>query len=149
MAINIFKGSIFDCDEVMVIIHQANCFHTMGAGIAKEIAIRYPEALEADLKTIYGDRKKLGGYSWATSKDGRIIVNMYSQYRYGIDVRHTDYYHMENALIKIRNQFHDKVIAVPYKIGCGMAGGNWPNVNEILTRIFNHTTTKLIICDNT
>jgi len=37
--------------ELDVIIHGCNCFNTMGAGIAKLIKSRWPEAYQADLST--------------------------------------------------------------------------------------------------
>ena len=41
-----------------VIIHGCNCFCTMGAGIAKAIKARFPEAYQADCQTPKGDRAK-------------------------------------------------------------------------------------------
>ena len=48
-----------------VIIHGCNCMCEMGAGIAKVIRSRFPEAYEADLKTEKGSRDKLGTISYA------------------------------------------------------------------------------------
>ena len=84
-------------------VHQANCFCTMKSGIAKTISEVYPEAVEEDLKTIRGDKSKLGTYTHVVCYDGfknTIIVNMYSQYDYGYDKKiYTDIYHMKSALI--------------------------------------------------
>jgi len=70
-----------DCD---VIIHCCNCFHTMGARIAKTIKQLFPEAFTADCATPYGSIAKLGhfsaGFSPSTQKT---IVNLYGQHRYG------------------------------------------------------------------
>ena len=54
--------------EFDLIIHGCNCFCTMGAGIAKTIKQKFPEAYEADLKTEKGDKAKLGTISWAKAK---------------------------------------------------------------------------------
>ena len=43
-----------------VITHGCNCFNTMGAGIARQIAIEFPEAAIADNYTKRGDKSKLG-----------------------------------------------------------------------------------------
>ena len=37
----IIKGDLLKSD-VPAIIHQCNCFHTMGGGIAVQIASKYP-----------------------------------------------------------------------------------------------------------
>lgn len=45
------------------LIHGCNCFHTMGAGIARQIVREFPQALETDKMTAYGDPDKLGTLS--------------------------------------------------------------------------------------
>jgi len=47
-----------------VIVHGCNCFNTMGAGIARQIARRFPEAYAADCETIASDISKLGTFSF-------------------------------------------------------------------------------------
>lgn len=143
-----FKGSIFDCPEADIIVHQANCFHTMGAGIAKVIAQKYPEAVKADKETIKGDKNKLGSFSIGFGKDRKIIINMYSQYSFSNTHIETDYTAMETALeeIKLFAKSHHRNIAIPYKIGCGLAGGDWNTVYNILMKIFDKSDVKLIIC---
>jgi len=51
-----------------VIIHGCNCFCTMGAGIAKLIRDNFPEAYQADLETVVGNKEKLGTYFPGTHK---------------------------------------------------------------------------------
>jgi O-acetyl-ADP-ribose deacetylase (regulator of RNase III) len=89
--------SVFDSPS-QAIIHQANCFNTMGSGIACQIRQRYPEAYEADCKTISGDRSKLGKFSWVKTNDGKYhIYNCYSQYQYGRDQRQTSHFGTRTA----------------------------------------------------
>ena len=61
----------FDANEIQIIIHGCNCFRSFGAGIAKSIKERYPEAYEADLNTGHGDKNKLGHYSYAKLSDDK------------------------------------------------------------------------------
>ena len=49
--------------EFDVIVHGCNCQCAMGKGIALSIKKLFPEAYAADLKTVKGDRGKLGTYS--------------------------------------------------------------------------------------
>ena len=69
-----------------VIVHGCNCFCAMGKGIALTIKKVFPEAYQADLKTVKGDKEKLGHYSSATvQRNGHqiTVVNAYTQYNYG------------------------------------------------------------------
>ena len=48
-----------------VVIHGCNCFNTMGAGIAKQLASNFPELKTVDDNTIYGSLDKIGTYTYA------------------------------------------------------------------------------------
>ena len=125
--------------DAPAIIHQCNCFHTMGGGIAAQLAHKYPEVYEADLKTPYGEREKLGDFSFAEIKDSKLkyVINLYSQFDYGYG-RHTNYEALEKGLDKALGFLYDNEInrvGLPYLIGCGLAGGNEKTVLEILEKV--------------
>ncbi len=117
-----------------VIVHGCNCFCSMGAGIAKTIQEKFPEAYAADLVTVKGDRNKLGSYSSATvNRNGRMItiVNGYSQYYFhGADVL-VDYHAVRRLFAKLKAEFSGKRIGYP-KIGAGLAGGDWQILAAII-----------------
>lgn len=124
-----------------VLIHQANCHHTMQSGIARDIRERYPEAYAADLATPVSDYAKLGTFSAARVAGHRgpdWIANLYSQFGYRDGDRKTTYDAMFAGLIRIRDdaRFVGLDFAVPYRIGCGLAGGNWTVVRAILYAVF-------------
>lgn len=113
-----------------VIVHGCNCFHTMGAGIAKLIAARYPQALAADKTTPYGDRAKLGAISAALVKAGDHgfhIVNAYTQHHFRGPGIKADYDAIETAMRAVANRFDGLRIGYPL-IGAGLAGGNWDDI---------------------
>lgn len=131
-----------------VIIHGCNCFCTMGAGIAKEIAHRFPPALAVDLQTIRGDRSKLGSYTSTVVKNKHggnlIIVNLYTQYRYGRDRCHFDYDAFRRGLKSLAPNAGDLHIGMPM-IGAGLAGGDWDRIKQILEEEFanvNYTVVR-------
>jgi O-acetyl-ADP-ribose deacetylase (regulator of RNase III) len=62
--IEYIKGDIFK-GKWDVLCHCANLYHTWGAGIVLPLKKLYPEAFQADLKTKYGDKVKLGKFSHA------------------------------------------------------------------------------------
>lgn len=134
------------------IIHSCNCFHTMGAGIAKQIALKYPEALEADKRTPYGDIKKLGTFSVATVKNApnNRIYNVFGQYRYGRDKRYTSYDALAEALPKVAEQALEielTKLGLPFNMGCKLGGGRWEIVKAIIDTAFSDLTSlDVYIC---
>lgn len=125
-----------------VIIHQANCHHSMASGIAKEIRERFPEAYAADCATAQADLGKLGTFSAAevmrAGSPLRFVVNLYSQYGYRDGDRRTSYDAMLAGLLRVRQdaRFAGLSLAVPHRIGCGLAGGDWTVVRAILEAVF-------------
>lgn len=130
----LITGDLLDTD-VQVICHVCNCQHTMGAGLAQQIKLKYPEAYEADLKTKKGDQAKLGTISYATAKNGKIIVNLYAQYNYGKG-RQLNYEALYRCLMTVHKEFRGKTIAFPHGMGCGMAGGSWRIVFAMIKSVF-------------
>ena len=120
--------------EFDVIIHGCNCFCAMGAGIAKTIKLKFPEAYTADLATAKGAKEKLGTFSSAkvnTSYGDLIVVNAYTQFHWrgrGVKV---DYEALREAFRKIKIEFSGLRIAYP-AIGAGLAGGNWKTISTII-----------------
>jgi O-acetyl-ADP-ribose deacetylase (regulator of RNase III) len=117
-----------------VIIHQCNCFHNFGAGIALQILKQYPMAFEADKRTSYGDRSKLGEISICscTSKSGVFyIINGYSQFGCGIDRLRTEYSHVRSVFNKVKKHFKGKRMGYPL-YGAGLAGGDWNIISKII-----------------
>ena len=68
-----------------VIVHGANCFNTMGAGIAGQIARKYPQAYkaDADFEIPVGSINRLGTFSYTSIEKKGVIINAYTQYRTG------------------------------------------------------------------
>ncbi|MDK2600768.1 hypothetical protein QO179_25050 [Bacillus stercoris] len=132
-----------DCN---VIIHQANCFATMGAGIAKQIVNLYPEVLTVDrnFRVPVGDKRRLGKTShvWVDGPYNRLLViNLYAQYNYGRYNRTPDQLNeqheafrigMESIMKRLEKLGPGRKIGLPYGIGCGLAGGNWSVIYSIL-----------------
>jgi len=131
-----------------VIIHGCNCFCSMGAGIARLIRDKFPNAYQADLKTDMGDKHKLGTYSQARIKiNGNIftIVNGYTQYDFSGRSVLVDYGAVQKLFARIKKQFADQRIGYP-KIGAGLAKGDWEVISDIINRELqgeDHTLVEL------
>lgn len=138
------KGDLLDPKwQFSVIIHGANCFHTMKSGVAKAIVAKYPEALEADKLTKKGDRSKMGSITvagtGAHSGESPLIVNAYTQYSYGTEegMIYVSYEAFKAAMLQIKELFSDSSykIGMP-KIGSGLGGGDWAKLESIINEVF-------------
>lgn len=134
-------------------IHQANCFNTMGSGVAREIKNTYPEVYYADCRTNKGSLNKLGTFSYARTLDGKIGYNLYSQYDYGYDGKlYTNYEAMRRGLEKILEHVKthlksDAKIGIPCRMGCARGGGDWNEVLKIIREVFENETLEIVICE--
>ena len=118
-----------------VIVHQCNCFHNFGAGIALQIRKHYPEAFEADKKTMFGHMSKMGSISYATIGN-LIVVNGYSQFGCGTDQIRTEYDAVREVFRKVKLYFsggHEQMTRIGYPLyGAGLAGGDWNIISNII-----------------
>lgn len=148
--IQYFNGDVIkafkECKQNCCLIHGCNCFNTMGAGVAKQIKEQFPNAYIVDNQTLCGDISKLGSYtSYSFSDNGvnKTIFNAYTQYHYG-KVPHKqfnlDYEALELALLKIDSQLDDNIIIYMPKIGAGLAGGDWNEIEKIINKILSNKT---------
>ena len=141
----------FENGKVNVIAHQCNCMHTMGAGIARIIADKFPEAEDADKATPYGSESKLGTFSVASLPDGRKIVNLYGQFTTSRSERATSYDAIFNALFELElvinnsKQRDQYTIGIPYGMSSDLAGASWTVIRAMLERIFGKSPVKLVI----
>ena len=117
-----------------VIAHGCNCFCTMGAGLAKEVATQFPAALEADRQTPKGDRAKLGTCSFAeieTANGKLTVVNAYTQFHYRGRGDKADYAAIRACMRWLKEHHPHARIGLP-KIGAGLAGGDWHRIERII-----------------
>ena len=132
-----------------IFCQQVNCQHKMGSGLARQIRNKYPEVYKAymDIKD-----QRLGFIDSVETKDGRICVNMFAQDNYGRDGKcYTNYKAFEaclNAIIGLIEDRHIKIgakIAFPYKIGCGLGGGNWDIIRDLIDKFSEKVEQDVVI----
>lgn len=153
------EGSIFeDIKPYTVIMHQCNAKGWMGAGIAKEIARRWPKVFNEYHKycSQFKDGREneiLGTFVGVKVKPGFIICNAIAQLTVGKTKRQTDYDAWETICAKVSRQMHkvneitgkNWTIHVPYNIGCGLGGGNWNQMMEIFKKHFGESDVEFVI----
>ena len=123
-----------DCD---VLCHQVNLYKSMGGGIARQIAMCFPE-VEREYR--HFDKAELGEVCFAKANE-YYIANCYSQ-----DDFETDYTALAFCFAKV-NEFMDKhgfkTVAIPYHYGCGIADGDWDTVKYIISTALIGKTLKI------
>lgn len=135
----IIEGDIFKCDED-IIVHQTNCQGVMGHGIALQVKQLYPEVFKGYYhycKTNNGE-DILGTTLICEANDGKYIANLFGQLNYGEGLQ-TDYDRFRHGLTEIHDfaKEHNLSVAIPYKIGCGLAHGDWNTVFDIICEVFS------------
>lgn len=120
-----------------IICQQVNCMLVMGAGLAKSIRRRWEKVYTEYTglnKTKPEDR--LGKCQIVQVEQDLYVANLFGQYNYSYKTRCTDYKALRQALSSLSvwhtTYTNDLPIWVPYKLGCGLAGGSWKIVEEIL-----------------
>jgi len=131
--------------ESGVICHQVNCQKVAGGGLALQIRNKFPGWYEHFRS--YKRPLLLGEVSWFQVNDDLWIANLYGQWKYGTGKRYTNYAALGSALLKVARTVHKNTsVYIPYRMGCGLGGGNWgtvllliedtlPNANIVMLRI--------------
>lgn len=126
--------------ELKYIAHGVNCQNKMGSGVAKVLYEAYP-----DIKIYYhsfntainNPERLLGLASYAGSvyggEDRIVFFNLYTQFHYGYDgKRYVNYAAAVSCFKSLLEQIpHGSKLAIP-KIGCGLAGGNWNFMEQLI-----------------
>lgn len=142
---------LFDAGRFDVIIQGCNCKKTMKSGIAKQIAARYPQAVEIDNNfSPHRPEDRLGLFSrWQGPNPLSIGYNAYTQLgwrQYQGEVV-VDYGALTHALAGVRLDIQSQAeqgylpsiehlnIGYPL-IGAGLAGGDWNQIKRIIDIVF-------------
>lgn len=149
------KGDLLE-SNFDVIGHQVNCQSKMGAGIALQIRDKFPGSYNMFIDDKRAPEKKLGDcLCFETGlKAPSFVFHLYGQLNYGKREVFTDYPALQqslNKMIRMTKELEVALkrplkIALPYKLGCGLAGGNWTIVNSIIEFISIESGTNIYLC---
>lgn len=117
-----------------VIAHQVNLRGVMGAGLALQIKNKWPQIYQSYVRRINDGNFHLGMIQVLPVSDNLWVCNMAGQDNFGVDRCQSDYGAFRMALGKLKVWADSKNLQVylPYKIGCGLAGGDWSIVSQII-----------------
>lgn len=154
MTIQYKIGDLLDAEED-IICHQVNCLGYMGAGLALQLRKKYPEMFEEYKRFInypptgsifiaptrnQNIEMLMGRAHFYFAKDKKIIASLFAQKGVGNGVQ-TDYDSLYESLCRVSEYAitTKRTIAIPYKLGCGLAGGDWEVVEKIIQRATDPT----------
>lgn len=122
-----------------ILVQQVNCQNQMYAGLAKAIYEQYPQVKE-DYTKSFEERtgKQLyGTYRLIDIDDNLKVANLYTQYDYADPSKpetmgkvYTDRYSLVQAIKELAVANLDRIIYVPFNIGCGLGGEVWEDIVE-------------------
>lgn len=140
--VKVIEGDMFESDAIYI-CHQVNCQGEMRTGVAQQVRQKYPEAYQMYKQrcdSLKDNKESMLGYAqFVPSRNGKTIVNMFSQNNYGYDGEvYIDYRAFKGCLLTIKRHVpKNKTIAMPYLIGCHRGGGEWgivlPMIEEVLS----------------
>lgn len=143
---HIIERNILDIKDG-IICHQVNCMGVAKSGLALQVRNMYPlwgDAYEKYInQTLYHLSLPLLGtnfYYWPFDSMRLCIVSMFAQMFYGKDRCYTEYGAFDSCCHRLSLSAPLSNIYFPYKIGCGLGGGNWDIVSRILTKYFPDKT---------
>ena len=157
--IEIVNGDLLQ-SNLPLIAHQTNCLGVMGAGIARSIKNKWNLVYTQYTnfcKLLKYSKELLGKCQICITGDKPInlVANLFGEYSFTESVapfenRHTDYDALKKSLLHLKaicENTEVTKIGIPYKLGCGLAGGDWDGVvYPMLQELFaNDSTITLYI----
>lgn len=127
------SGDLFSTERINI-GHGVNCRGVMGAGIALQFKSTYPEMFMQYKELCSRGLLVPGSVHTFPTVDGKNIFNLATQSIPG------PYATLEAILLStaqaamVIRTLPDPTLAIP-KIGCGIGGLNWPEVEDVLVRV--------------
>lgn len=138
MVLHEIEGDLLET-EIQVIAQQCNCITKTGRGLALKIKRRFPWA---DFYSQRTEPSRLGTIELRGSslRRERYVVGMYAQWypgrakSRGRDTSEERHRHFQSCLNRITRLRGLREVAFPFRIGCGMAGGEWEIYRAMIVR---------------
>ena len=133
------EGNLLEI-ETGIICHQVNSRGVAGAGLALQIRNKWPGWYSEYQRNIIS---RLGVVHWYEVKSLHnravlSIASLYAQENYGTKVRQTNYAYLAKCLLAVEAQSAGEQVYIPHGIGCGLGGGDWQIVYQIIEDALPH-----------
>lgn len=130
----LINGDLLE-SEAKYLCHQCNCVTTSYSGLAKFIFQKYPYSdiysMRENVKDLPIPGQEPGNIIiCGDGENNRYIINMIAQFypgyaKFKYDTIDDRIKYFKRCLSEIKKINNLESIAFPYKIGCGLAGGEW------------------------
>lgn len=147
--IRLVSGNMFDC-QVDALVNTVNCVGVMGAGVALQFKMRYPEMFQDYVRRCRAGLVRPGQpYEWRLEEslfgsDSRIVINFPTK----DDWRNpSEYSYIESGLRWLRGyllQSHGLSIAIP-ALGCGYGGLEWTVVEGMILSALGNLENEILL----
>lgn len=126
-----------------IICHQVNENGVMGGGLALQIATKYPN-VEKEYKNFCKKYKDIlyGQYQISKIADKKYIANCFAQRNFITNLR--DIEKVFSGLLETC-KLNNFTISVPYKYGCGIANGNWEEVERLFQKLSKEYNIDIVV----
>jgi len=121
--------------------HGCNCHAAMGSGFAPLIASAFPQVEHADnemyekYNRMGSNMGMLGNFSIARVSESLVVLNIYTQYLPGKDLRlwalELGFFNVNQKLREMSKVGVRPVLHIP-RIGAGVAGGDWDVISKLI-----------------
>lgn len=139
-------GNLLNASEI-VIIHQCNCVSDKAGGLAKVLFQKFPAS---DAYKRRQNPSRPGTTFVAVSKN-KVIVGLFSQFYPGKAKYETDSPELRLAWFReALDSFGTEPgtsVAMPYNIGCGLAGGYWPAYEQAISEWAEKNNISVVLYD--
>lgn len=134
------QGNILEISRG-IICHQVNAQGVMGAGLALQIYKKFPTACISYLTRGHRRDLLLEDVIVEKVRDGLKICHAVGQESFGSGLQ-TDYHSWEVTLPKMAliSKVEGLPLCFPYKVGCGLAGGDWTIMESLLEKYVPEAT---------
>lgn len=134
------KGDLMK-SHTNIIGHQVNCQAVMGSGVAKFVKGNYKRAYIEYLDFSKSKSESLLGSCQIVDCGTKIVANLFGQFNYGRNknVVYTKEEALRKALVTLKEyaKSNNLSVALPYKIGCERANGDWNKIYKMISEVFN------------
>lgn len=141
--VNYYNGTVFNCDTD-AIVNTVNCLGVMGAGIALEFSLRYPDMLDDYVAKCKQHLIKVGIVDYFTTT-GKTIVNFPTKWHFKYP---SQIEWIEQGLANFVSTYKSqgiKSVAFP-KLGTYNGGLNWESVRTLMEKYLDPIDIPVYIC---
>lgn len=142
--IKYYEGTVFNV-EAQALVNTVNCTGVMGAGIALEFMLRYPEMF-VDYKSKCKEKKIVTGkVDYYKNDDSSLIINFPTKWHFKYPSKIIWIEQGLKDFVKTYKQHEITSVAFP-KLGTSNGGLNWNDVKILMEKYLSNLDIDVYIC---